>query len=505
VNGSFGRETAHHVRLLVDQVPSMLAYWDRDLRCRFANRAYERWFGVDPDAIVGMSIRDLLGPELFALNEPFIRAALDGREQVFERIIPGRGGVDRHSLATYVPDLVDGEVLGFVAHVAEVTHLKVAEAALRAEIAQREHTLERLHKSERALREAQRLGRVGSWEWEIGPDITIWSEELYRMFGRDPQHLPPTYAEHPALYTEESWKRLQSAVSSAAQSGQPYLLELEYVRVDGERGWLEARGEAVRGDSGEITGLRGTVHDITARYRAQQARLEAQAVDASSRHKAEVMARFSHELRTPLNAILGFAQLLHGEAALEPRHRKWAHMISQSGAQMLELVDDILELSAARRTASPGAPAPAASVESANDAATPSAAEWARLVAIGARYRAIVEAQAEMLSLAEPDGTLVYVNPAYGRHFGRSPDEMIGMNLYDQIPQVERDAVRGQIEAVLRNGDVAYGENRLVGPDGSERWIGWTNLRLSDEGGRPLLHSVGRDITERKCAEAAAR
>lgn len=123
----------YHMRLLVDRVPSMLAYWDRELRCRFANRAYERWFGVDPDRLIGTSIRDLLGPELFAMNEPHMRAALAGEHQVFERIVPGPGGVERHSLAEYIPDVVDGVVRGFLVQVTEVTQLKETQAALRRE------------------------------------------------------------------------------------------------------------------------------------------------------------------------------------------------------------------------------------------------------------------------------------------------------------------------------------------------------------------------------------
>lgn len=123
----------YHMRLLVDRVPSMLAYWDRDLRCRFANRAYEKWFGVDPDRLLGTSLRDLLGPTLFEMNDPHIRAALAGQRQVFERIVPGPGGVQRHSLAEYIPDLVDGAVRGFLVQVTEVTELKQTQAALRRE------------------------------------------------------------------------------------------------------------------------------------------------------------------------------------------------------------------------------------------------------------------------------------------------------------------------------------------------------------------------------------
>jgi len=347
MNDDFGRDTSHHVRLLVDHVPSMLAYWDRDLRCRFANRAYETWFGVDPESLVGTAMRDLLGPQLFALNEPYIRAALNGQQQIFERVVPGPNGVKRHSLATYVPDVVDGEVMGFIAHVTEVTRLKEAEAALRSEISQREVANERLRSSESALREAQRLGRVGSWEWEISPDITIWSEELYRIFGRDPRRLPPTFAEHSALYKSESWARLQSAVSNTVRTGEPFTLELEYVRADGEFGWLEARGEAVRGDLGEITKLRGTAHEVTIRHRAEEARIKTDAIALTSRNKTRFMSRVSHELRTPLNAILGFAQLCQADPALDTKHRRWAEVILGSGRHMLGLVDEILDLSAA--------------------------------------------------------------------------------------------------------------------------------------------------------------
>lgn len=125
------------MRFCVDSVPSMLAYWDQGTVCRFANRAYGTWFGVDPDRLVGSKIKDLLGDELYALNEVHIRAALAGERQVFERIVPGPGGVRRHSLAEYIPDIVDGTVRGFVVQVTDVTPLNKTQAALRREQALR--------------------------------------------------------------------------------------------------------------------------------------------------------------------------------------------------------------------------------------------------------------------------------------------------------------------------------------------------------------------------------
>ena len=121
-----------------------------------------------------------------------------------------------------------------------------------------------------------------------------------------------------------------------------------------------------------------------------------------------------------------------------------------------------------------------------------------------ARHRALVEDQSELVSLAREDGTLVYVNEAYARHFGRTQEDMVGRNLYDFVEPSEREAVRLQVSGVMRTGRERSGENRNVAPDGTGRWIAWTNKRrLEPEG--TLLHSVGRDITDRKRAERALR
>src|ERR1044071_8349549 len=72
---------------IVDRIPSMLAYWDAEQRCRFANRAYERWFGVSPEALIGKHLTELLGP-LYKLNLPYIEGVLRGEPQEFEREIP---------------------------------------------------------------------------------------------------------------------------------------------------------------------------------------------------------------------------------------------------------------------------------------------------------------------------------------------------------------------------------------------------------------------------------
>ncbi|HSN28608.1 MAG TPA: PAS domain S-box protein [Kofleriaceae bacterium] len=122
------------LRRLADGVPSMLAYWDADLRCRYANRAYEIWFGRSPESMIGMHIRDLLGPALYELNRPYIERAIRGERVTFERDVPDpAGGPARHSLARYMPDVdEDGRVRGFIVSVTDIGPVKDAQRRLAA-------------------------------------------------------------------------------------------------------------------------------------------------------------------------------------------------------------------------------------------------------------------------------------------------------------------------------------------------------------------------------------
>lgn len=115
---------------VADHVTAMLAYWDKDLICRFANDAYRHWFGKTREEMIDkITIKELLGP-LYEKNLPYISGALAGEVQTFERVIPIPSGGVRYSIATYFPDVVDDEVHGFIAHVADITPIKLLEIDL---------------------------------------------------------------------------------------------------------------------------------------------------------------------------------------------------------------------------------------------------------------------------------------------------------------------------------------------------------------------------------------
>jgi PAS domain S-box-containing protein len=142
---------------------------------------------------------------------------------------------------------------------------------MAVDITDRKHAEELLVRKESELKDAQRLAGVGSWHWDAATDRVVWSEELYRIAGRDPNLPAVSYTEHSQLYTPESWDRLRAVVETALHSGTPYELDLEMVRADGTHRWVRARGDAHRESSGEIARLRGTVQDITERKLAEEA------------------------------------------------------------------------------------------------------------------------------------------------------------------------------------------------------------------------------------------
>lgn len=120
------------------------------------------------------------------------------------------------------------------------------------------------------MKEAQRLAHIGTWDWMVKTDTITWSEELYRIKGRDPHEPTPSYTELSHYYTPESWQELQDAVTHALSTGESYELELQIIRPDGTRAWIRAFGEPVYSPAGEIAGLHGTVQDITKQKESEE-------------------------------------------------------------------------------------------------------------------------------------------------------------------------------------------------------------------------------------------
>ena len=122
-----------------------------------------------------------------------------------------------------------------------------------------------------------------------------------------------------------------------------------------------------------------------------------------------------------------------------------------------------------------------------------------------AQYRAIVEDQAELVSIANSAGELEFVNRAYAAHFDLDPQDMLGKRLYDFVDAADRQAVEQRIRQVIDTGNSVSSENRMVAAHGTTRWVAWTNSLYRDPTGQGLLLSVGRDVSDKKQAEIDLR
>ena len=119
-----------------------------------------------------------------------------------------------------------------------------------------------------------------------------------------------------------------------------------------------------------------------------------------------------------------------------------------------------------------------------------------------ARYRSLIEDQSDLVSLATPEGVLLYANSAYVSFCGKSTEGIIGRSLFDFVPEGERGAVADYWRRVCAAPAAIETENQVVLPTGETRWIAWTNRALVDaEGQIKAIHSVGRDIQQRVEAE----
>ena len=131
-------------------------------------------------------------------------------------------------------------------------------------------------------------------------------------------------------------------------------------------------------------------------------------------------------------------------------------------------------------------------------------AKGAALTASEARYRSIVEDQTELICRFLPDGTYTFVNGAYCRYFQCTPEQLLGNTFWSLIPPEWHANARAHLANITPEQPVATIEHEVVAPGGEIRWQQWRDRGFFDARGRLVdYQAVGRDITERKRAEAA--
>jgi len=142
----------NNIRIYTDNVPALIAYFDKECRYLFTNRAYEQVFKVDRNAVIGERVDNVISPAVARERMPWMYRALDGERVSFEISLDDDDGGTRYLLVTYTPHFVDsGGILGFFALYQDITERRLAEIALKET---NENLEERVRERTQALSEA---------------------------------------------------------------------------------------------------------------------------------------------------------------------------------------------------------------------------------------------------------------------------------------------------------------------------------------------------------------
>jgi PAS domain-containing protein len=131
-------------------------------------------------------------------------------------------------------------------------------------------------RQEQRLKDAQALGKIGDWEFDVRTGLINWSDEVYRLFERDPAMGPPAFSEMLAGFFPEDALRLQECVRLAIETGASYQLDLHVRLPSGRDAYHFAIGRASKDNEGKVIKLHGIAQDVTERRRAQDALAESE-------------------------------------------------------------------------------------------------------------------------------------------------------------------------------------------------------------------------------------
>ncbi len=244
--------------LVADRIEAMLAYWDKDLICRFANNAYIEWFGKSKEDMVDkITMKELLG-HLYEKNLPYITEVLKGNTQQFEREIKTPGGEIRHSLANYYPDFHEGKVRGFSVHVADITEIKKVQESIRD--------------SEERFRTLINFSPAGITLSSMEGKLLEANQTILDIYGYESKEEFLNISLLELYYDKMDRTHL---LEMFQKDGVLNNYEVRQKRKNGEAFWISSNVHIFRMPSGEIVRLATSV-DITERKQAEQALKESE-------------------------------------------------------------------------------------------------------------------------------------------------------------------------------------------------------------------------------------
>jgi len=203
-----------------------------------------------------------------------------------------------------------------------------------------------LRKSEETHRLAMEATTDGLWDWDVPTGHVYFNPAYARMLGE--QDIAPKYESWgDRIHPDDKELILRSLNEHMVGKKEFWQEEHRLKTKSGKWKWVLGRGSVVkRHTSGQVLRMVGTMTDISERKKTESEMIKAKnRAEESDRLKSAFLANMSHEIRTPMNGILGFADLLKGHKLRKDKKEKYIDIIEKSGNRMLNIINDIIDIS----------------------------------------------------------------------------------------------------------------------------------------------------------------
>ncbi|WP_256370417.1 PAS domain S-box protein [Halorubrum sp. SD690R] len=252
------RERERRFRQMAENIQEMVWMTDPTKgEVLYVNPAYEEIWGRSPDALYEdpQSFADAIHPEDRDRVEEILDPQSTGSYEEEYRIVRPNGET-RWVYDRAVPVKNEaGEVYRTVGIASDITERREREREFDRVVELLDHT--------------ERVADVGGWEVDPKTGDAFWSDHLFELIGWEGDRAP-SLEDIADIYVEEDRPRVEAAVENALTHGESFAIEARLQRSNGEDRWMEIRGDP-HVENGEVTTLRGAVHDITERKQRERA------------------------------------------------------------------------------------------------------------------------------------------------------------------------------------------------------------------------------------------
>ena len=211
---------------------------------------------------------------------------------------------------------------------------------------------ERLLRSEALLQEAQRMAKLGSWEWDVRSNDMTWTDELYRMYGYETGEIKVSYDTYLQHIHPDDRHVIEVSIRSTLVTQFPFHNEYRIIRPNRDERIISSTGRVILDESGKVQKLFGICLDITDRREAEQEirrkTIDIEAERLLNKKKDEFISIASHELKTPLTSLKAYIQLLDKLNRQQKGKEKTTSFLSKADLyvrRLENLVSDLLDVS----------------------------------------------------------------------------------------------------------------------------------------------------------------